>query len=79
MKISGSFLTMLLIWILGFTHFLGGPFLFFRVIFWIGILPFLITIFMFILMFLKTRKILKNTENEVNRETLHVEATIKEE
>lgn len=79
MKISGSFLTMLLIWILGFTHFLGGPYLFFRVIFWIGILPFLIFAFLFILMIFKARKISKIDTESQSQETIHVEATIKEE
>ena len=85
MKISGSFITMLLIWALGFTHFLGGPYLFFKVIFWIALLPFFIAIFVFILMLFKAKKIFstggKFTPNErkiENRETIHVEAKIKE-
>jgi len=80
MKISGSFITMLIIWLLGFTHFLGGPFLFFRIIFWIALLPFFFAIFFLLLMLLKTRKFLKNnikTQNQ-NQETIHVEAVIKE-
>ena len=83
MRISGSFLMMLLIWALGFTHFLGGPYLFFKVIFWIGMLPFLITIFLFLLVGLKTRKFFKKHTEETplysqNQETIHVEAEIKE-
>jgi len=78
MKISGSFLTMLIIWLLGFTHFLGGPYLFFRVIFWIALLPFFIAIFFLILMILKVKKISKINIESQNQETLHVEATIKE-
>ena len=84
MKISGSFITMLIIWILGFTHFLGGPYLFFKIIFWIALLPFFIAIFFIILMFLKTRKFFRTTTEATplygqNQETLHVEAVIKEE
>ena len=78
MKISGSFLTMVIIWALGFTHFLGGPYLFFKVIFWLALLPFFIAIFFLIFMMLKVKKISKiNTENR-SQETLHVEAVIKE-
>ena len=78
MKISGSFLMMLIIWILGFTHFLGGPYLFFKVIFWIALLPFFIFAFLFILMLLKAKKISKINTEPQNQETLHVEVTIKE-
>ena len=75
---------MLLIWFLGFTHFLGGPFLFFRVIFWIALLPFFISAFVILLVFLKTRKFFRTTTEAKppygkNQETLHVEAVIKEE
>ncbi|MFA6274281.1 MAG: hypothetical protein WC662_03915 [Candidatus Paceibacterota bacterium] len=80
MKISGSFLMMLLIWVLGFTHLFGGPYLFFKVIFWIGMLPFLITIFLFLLVGLKTRKFFQKTRNINNdQSTIHVDAEIKEE
>lgn len=76
MKISGSFLAMLLIWLLGFTHFLGGPFIFFKVIFWIILLPYIITTFFLILMILKTKKFIKRVGKSQNQETLHVESEV---
>ena len=84
MKISGSFITMVIIWALGFTHFLGGPYLFFRVIFWIALLPFFVSALLLLLIFFKTRKFFKTTTEATppygeNQETLHVEAVIKEE
>ena len=79
MKISGSFLTMLLIWILGFTHVLGGPYLFFKVIFWIAFLPFFISIFVLIFMLLKTRKIFGVNNQTQNQETIHVDVEVREE
>jgi hypothetical protein len=79
MKISGSFLLMLCIWILGFTHFLGGPYVFFKVIFWIGMLPFLITVFLLLLVGLKTRKFFRKARNiNSDQSTIHVDAEIKE-
>lgn len=81
MKISGSFITMLLIWALGFTHFLGGPFILFKIVFWIALLPYIITTIFFILLLLKARKIFsfkQTTNREAKKETIHVEATIKE-
>ncbi len=71
---------MLIIWALGFTHFLGGPYLLFKAIFWIALLPFFIAIFFLILMLLKTRKLFKdiNKTQSQNGETIHVEAEIKE-
>ena len=80
MKISGSFLTMLIIWLLAFTNFLGGPYLFFKIIFWLALLPFFIAIFLLILMFLKTKKLFKdiNKIQSQNQETIYVEAEIKE-
>lgn len=83
MKISGSFLTMLLIWILGFTHVLGGPYLLFKIIFWIALLPYIIATFVFILLLLKARKVFtfkqKTTHKKAGQTTIHVDATIKEE
>ena len=86
MKISGSFLTMLIIALLGFTHFLGGPYVFFQVIFWIMLLPFFFGIIFLFFLLLKTKKILRkniniNTEHTYssNQETLHVEAVIQED
>ena len=71
---------MVVIWALGFTHFLGGPYLFFKVIFWLALLPFFFSVFFILLVFIKTRKFLKNTKTVKNEgEILHVEATIKEE
>jgi hypothetical protein len=81
MKISGSFITMLIIWALGFTHFLGGPYIFFKVIFWLALLPFFIAIFMLILVAFKARKIFKTTTEETppyGQETIHVEVEVKE-
>ena len=78
MKISGSFLTMLLIWILGFTHVFGGPYLFFKVIFWIALLPFFISILVLILMLFKVKKISRINTEQQNQETLHVEVEVKE-
>ena len=87
MKISGSFLTMVLIWALGFTHIFGGPYFLFKVIFWIAILPYLISALVLLFVFFKAKKFL-NTNHEGNssvdpidnniHETIHVEATIKE-
>jgi uncharacterized membrane protein len=79
MKISGSFITMVIIWALGFTNFLGGPYLFFRVIFWIALLLFFISTFVILLVFFKTGKLFKNNVQTENQETIHVEAVIKEE
>ncbi|MFZ2205464.1 MAG: hypothetical protein WAV23_02655 [Minisyncoccia bacterium] len=87
MRISGSFFTMLLIWALGYTHFLGGPYILFKVIFWIAILPALISIFVLLLVLFKAKKIIKTTRERQSssnhtgstvHETIHVEATIKE-
>jgi hypothetical protein len=79
MKISGSFITMLIIWALGFTHFLGGPYFLFKFIFWIALLPFFISVFVMILMILKNRRLIKNSrKNSINQEAIHVEAEIKE-
>jgi len=79
MKISGSFITMVIIWLLGFTHFFGGPYLFFKVIFWLALLPFFIAIFFLFVLLFKTKKFFKKAQ-KVNQEgeVLHVEATIKE-
>lgn len=78
---------MLFIWALGYTHFLGGPYFFFKVIFWISILPVLISISLLLLVLFKAKNVLKKsfkgqssanyTENN-SQETIHVEATIKE-
>ena len=78
MKISGSFLTMLLIWILGFTHFLGGPYLFFKIIFWLALLPFFIAILVFILMLFKVKKISQINTHSQNQETIHVDVEVRE-
>lgn len=78
MKISGSFLTMLLIWILGFTHVLGGPYLFFKIIFWLALLPFFIAILVFILMLFKVKKISQINTHSQNQETIHVDVEVKE-
>jgi membrane protein implicated in regulation of membrane protease activity len=70
---------MFIMWILGFTHLLGGPYFLFKVIFWIAILPFIISAVLFILVLLKIKKnINKNTGESQKQETLHVDATIKE-
>jgi len=78
MKISGSFLTMLLIWILGFTHVLGGPYLFFKIIFWLALLPFFIAIFVFMLMLFKVKKISQINTHSQNQETIHVDVEVRE-
>jgi len=78
MKISGSFFTMLIIWLLGFTHFLGGPYGFFKFIFWLALLPFFIVIFVFILMLFKVKKISQIHTQSQDQETIHVEAEIRE-
>ena len=71
---------MVVIWLLGFTHFLGGPYLFFKVIFWLALLPFFFSVFFILLVFIKTRKFFRNIKKVENQEeVLHVEATIKEE
>ncbi len=57
---------MLLIWALGFTHFLGGPYLFFKVIFFIAILPFVIAGIVSLIIFLKFKAIM-GTANNVSR------------
>ena len=79
MKISGSFFTMLIIWLLGFTHFLSGPYLLFRAIFWLALLPFFIAIFFLLIMFFKTRKLFKDLNNtqSQNQEIIYVDAEIK--
>ncbi len=78
---------MLLVWALGFTHFLGGPYLLFKVIFWIVILPYLVTGLILLIVFFKAKNILKtthkrqssvNSSGSTSHETIHVEATIKE-
>ncbi|MFA6325010.1 MAG: hypothetical protein WCX46_02165 [Candidatus Paceibacterota bacterium] len=92
MKISGSFISMLIIWLLGFTHFLGGPYILFKFIFWIALLPFFIAILFLIFMLFKAKKIFSNKgrsafsrsteENpspfEGEQEAIHIEAEIKE-
>jgi uncharacterized membrane protein len=79
MKISKSFIAVFILAILGYTHFLGGPYLFFKIIFWIAIFPFVFSTFLLLLVFFKTKKILHtNTQNTEKRETLHVDAIIKE-
>ena len=78
MKISGSFLTMLIVWLLGFTHFLGGPFLLFRFIFWIVLLPFFIAVFFILLIFMKTKKLFRDKRKSQNGKTIHVDAEIRE-
>lgn len=78
---------MLFVWALGFTNFLGGPYLLFKVIFWISILPYLITGLILLVVFFKAKNILKttykgqpsaNSSGSTVHETIHVEATIKE-
>jgi len=78
MKISGSFVMMLIVWLLGFTHFFGGPYVLFKIIFWIALLPYIIATTILLWMFLKAKKIFKTHQTNNNQETLHVEATIKE-
>lgn len=79
MRISKSFLAMFIVWLLGFTHFLGGPYSFFRFIFWVALLPVIISGFLIMLLFFKTKKNLrKNTDQDQKQETLHVDAVIKE-
>ena len=79
MKISSSFITMLIIWLLGFTHFLGGPYVLFKFIFWLALLPFFIAIFFLVLMIFKTRKLMKFSKiKQQKQETIHVEAEVKE-
>lgn len=81
MKISGSFFMMLLIWALGFTHIFGGPYVLFKVIFWISLLPYFIITFVFILMIWKAKKLLNFSSrfrNQSNNETLEVKAEVKE-
>lgn len=78
MKISGSFITMLIIWALGFTHFLGGPYLFFKAIFWIALLPYIIATTILLWILLKAKRFFKTHQTNNDQETLHVESTIKE-
>ena len=40
---------MILIWVLGFTHFLGGPYFLFKIMFWIAMLPYIIALALIIL------------------------------
>ena len=77
---------MLIIWLLGFTHFLGGPYILFKFIFWIALFPFFIAILFFIIVLLKAKKFFstKSGRADVNHthhggeETIHIEAEIKE-
>ena len=72
---------MLIVWALAFTHFLGGPYILFKIIFWIALLPYIIATVFFIWMLLKARKLIqfsKKVNQSENTETIHVEATIKE-
>jgi uncharacterized membrane protein len=79
MKITKSFWIMFLIWVLGYTHFLGGPYVFFKVIFLIAIFPFIFSAFLFILLLLKTRKTFnRSSTQDKEQETIHVDAVIKE-
>lgn len=87
MKISGSLITMIFVWALAFTNFLGGPYLLFKIIFWISILPYLVTGLILLVVFFKAKNILKttykgqssvNSNGSISHETIHVEATIKE-
>ncbi|MCX6758025.1 MAG: hypothetical protein NTZ44_04055 [Candidatus Nomurabacteria bacterium] len=80
MKISRSTLIMILIWVLGFTQFFGGPYILFRIIFWIILLPYIISAILLLFVFFKAKKIINNTTSSQTNssETIHVEATIKE-
>lgn len=81
MKISGSFILMLIVWALAFTHFLGGPYILFKIIFWVALLPYIIATVFFIWMISKTRKFIKfgsKKNKSKDNETIHVEATVKE-
>ncbi len=71
--------------LLGFTEFLGGPYLFFRILFWISILPFLLGILFLVFAFLKIKSSIKNIKEEVNDskekdtdDMIHVDVKIKE-
>ncbi|MCX6752806.1 MAG: hypothetical protein NTW62_00455 [Candidatus Nomurabacteria bacterium] len=82
MKISSSTLTMILVWALGYTHVLGGPYFLFRVIFWIAILPYVVSALLILLVLFKAKQVInthKSSHSQSNsNETLHVESTIKE-
>jgi len=80
MKISSSTLGMILIWVLGFTHVLGGPYFLFKIIFWIILLPYIFSAFLILLVLFKAKKVIHThtDKQDHSNETLHVEATIKE-
>jgi len=78
----------LLFLLLGFTEFLGGPYLFFKILFWLSIFPFLFGLFLLLLAFFKIKSTIKNVNNvfeenvtdkeKNNTETIHVDVKIKE-
>lgn len=46
---------MMALWVLGYTHVLGGPYLFFKVIFWLAIIPYVVTLFLLFVVFSKVK------------------------
>ena len=80
MKISSSTLAMILIWVLGFTHVFGGPYFLFKVIFWIILLPYIVSALLLLFVLFKAKKVINNHTNSSNNSngTIHVEATIKD-
>ena len=60
--------------VFGFTSWLGGPYKFFQVLFWILFIPFVVCEIFLISIFLKIKKLLKRN---FDRATLRVKAEIK--
>ena len=75
--LSRIFLLLILFYVLGFTHFLGGPFGLARFLFYCILIGFIILI-LFIWKILKfANKISKaSKEQEIEKETIKVDATI---
>lgn len=69
-----GFIFILLFGILGFSSWLGGPYGFFKVLFWILFIPFMFIEIFLISIFLKIKKVLKHN---LNRATLHIKSKIK--
>lgn len=68
------FLFLLFFFFLGYTEFLSGPYGFFKFLFWILFIPFII---IFIFLFKAIKMIRKNTKKVIN-DTIHIKAEIKE-
>ena len=62
--------------VFGFTSWLGGPYVFFKVLFWVLFIPFALCEIFLISIFLKIKKVLKRN---LDRATLRVKAEIKKQ